>query len=158
MVNCRKCCMSEHISGSCRLLAAQLKTNQAKVSNGPTRTLREGPDRGQPTLHSTVSGPEPPHSVFPFLRDAVLHSLYRRGKLTSPSTPYCNQNRRRTSVHMASPMVDGRVEPHRKATYTLDISDQIRNEDTTERGFSGVKCMQISILSSSFFVTANRHK
>jgi hypothetical protein len=41
---------------------------------------------------------------------------------------------------MASPMVDGRVEPHRKATYTLDISDQIRREDGSGSGFSSVKC------------------
>ncbi|KAF3035282.1 hypothetical protein E8E12_000940 [Didymella heteroderae] len=40
---------------------------------------------------------------------------------------------------MASPMVDGRVEPHRKATYTLDISDQIRREDRSGSGFSSVK-------------------
>ncbi|KAF2621938.1 hypothetical protein BU25DRAFT_495373 [Macroventuria anomochaeta] len=40
---------------------------------------------------------------------------------------------------MASPMVDGRVEPHRKATYTLDVSDQIRKEDRSGNGFSGVK-------------------
>ena len=41
---------------------------------------------------------------------------------------------------MASPMVDGRVEPHRKATYTLDISDEIRREDRSGSGFSSVKC------------------
>ncbi|KAF3033166.1 hypothetical protein E8E11_002454 [Didymella keratinophila] len=40
---------------------------------------------------------------------------------------------------MASPMVDGRVEPHRKATYTLDISDEIRREDRSGSGFSSVK-------------------
>ncbi|XPS72605.1 hypothetical protein M3J07_004757 [Ascochyta lentis] len=39
---------------------------------------------------------------------------------------------------MASPMVDGRVEPHRKATYTLHVSEQMRNEDR-EKGFSSVK-------------------
>ncbi|KAL1641989.1 hypothetical protein SLS61_009872 [Didymella pomorum] len=40
---------------------------------------------------------------------------------------------------MASPMVDGRVEPHRKAIYTLDISDEIRREDRSGSGFSSVK-------------------
>ncbi|KAJ4355049.1 hypothetical protein N0V95_003267 [Ascochyta clinopodiicola] len=39
---------------------------------------------------------------------------------------------------MASPMVDGRVEPHRKATYTLDVSEQIRREDRGDV-FSSVK-------------------
>lgn len=37
-------------------------------------------------------------------------------------------------------MVDGRVEPHRKATYTLDISDQVRREGRPGSGMSGVKC------------------
>ncbi|KAF1931116.1 uncharacterized protein M421DRAFT_18853, partial [Didymella exigua CBS 183.55] len=49
---------------------------------------------------------------------------------------------------MASPMVDGRVEPHRKATYTLDISDQIRREDRSGGGFSGVKYNHKPTLSS----------
>ncbi|KAF2993204.1 hypothetical protein E8E13_000099 [Curvularia kusanoi] len=40
---------------------------------------------------------------------------------------------------MASPMVDGRVEPHRKATYTLEISDQVRKEGKPGSGLSGVK-------------------
>ncbi|KAH6621728.1 RNA polymerase II transcription elongation factor-domain-containing protein [Boeremia exigua] len=49
---------------------------------------------------------------------------------------------------MASPMVDGRVEPHRKATYTLDVSEQIRREDGTGRGFNGVKYNHKPSLSS----------
>ena len=50
---------------------------------------------------------------------------------------------------MASPMIDGRVEPHRKATYTLDISEQIRKEDGSENRFSSVKCMHTVVLPSS---------
>ena len=46
---------------------------------------------------------------------------------------------------MASPMVDGRVEPHRKATYTLDVSDQIRREERAGSSFSSVKCMQTPV-------------
>ena len=42
---------------------------------------------------------------------------------------------------MASPMVDGRVEPHRKATYTLELGDQLRGEGRSAGGLSGVKCM-----------------
>ena len=50
---------------------------------------------------------------------------------------------------MASPMIDGRVEPHRKATYILDISEQIRKEDGSGNEFSSVKCMHTVIPPSS---------
>lgn len=48
---------------------------------------------------------------------------------------------------MASPMLDGRVEPHRKATYTLDIGEQVRRGDRAGSGFSGVKCTQFVLAS-----------
>jgi hypothetical protein len=41
---------------------------------------------------------------------------------------------------MASPMVDGRVEPHRKAHYSLHISDRIADSESLRGAFTSVKC------------------
>ena len=43
---------------------------------------------------------------------------------------------------MASPMVEGRVDPHKKAHYSLHISDRIAKKDSQTEGgaFNGVKC------------------
>jgi hypothetical protein len=41
---------------------------------------------------------------------------------------------------MASPMVDGRVEPHRKAHYSLHISERVADSESSRGAFSSVKC------------------
>lgn len=48
---------------------------------------------------------------------------------------------------MASPMVEGRVDPHKKAHFTLHISDSI--EDGEVGNYTAVKCKEISYISSS---------
>ncbi|KAH7093643.1 hypothetical protein FB567DRAFT_177941 [Paraphoma chrysanthemicola] len=40
---------------------------------------------------------------------------------------------------MASPMVESRIEPHKKAHFTLHISDRIANDDSPRGSFSSVK-------------------
>jgi hypothetical protein len=61
------------------------------------------------------------------------------------TTTVYNKHKRYTHETIASPMVDGRVEPHRKATYTLEVSEQMRREDRGN-GLSSVKCMVVSLL------------
>lgn len=41
---------------------------------------------------------------------------------------------------MASPVVEGRVEPHKKAHFSLHISDRITKNDSSSGTFSSVKC------------------
>jgi hypothetical protein len=41
---------------------------------------------------------------------------------------------------MASPMVESRIEPHKKAHFTLHISDRIANDDPSLGSYSSVKC------------------
>lgn len=67
-----------------------------------------------------------------FLLDTTLYTVRSSCKRLETSSD--------SDTAMASPIVDGRVEPHRKATYTLHISDQIRREDRSGNGFSSVKC------------------
>jgi hypothetical protein len=41
---------------------------------------------------------------------------------------------------MASPMVESRIEPHKKAHFTLHLSDRIRNSEDDAVEYSSVKC------------------
>lgn len=51
-------------------------------------------------------------------------------------------NRRAIATHraMASPMVESRIEPHKKAHFSLQIGDRIRDGDDTSGDLSSVKC------------------
>jgi hypothetical protein len=128
---------------------SSMTTIEAKASNvlRPHIAGVGGPDRGQPTLRINVQrtprASRPSASSF---SHKLVHSSSCNNQISR--IPACNvrkfnRKRRATAAEevMASPMVDGRVEPHRKATYTLDVSDQIRREERSGSGFSGVKCM-----------------
>ena len=41
---------------------------------------------------------------------------------------------------MASPAVEGRIEPHKKAHFSLHLSDRIRNTDDAAAAEYSVKC------------------
>lgn len=41
---------------------------------------------------------------------------------------------------MASPMLESRIEPHKKAQYSVHISEQIAHSDTSIEQYSSVKC------------------
>jgi hypothetical protein len=43
----------------------------------------------------------------------------------------------------ASPMVESRVEPHKKAHFSLHISDRIADGDSSRDSYSSVKCTQL---------------
>lgn len=45
-----------------------------------------------------------------------------------------------TRRKMASPMLESRIEPHKKAHFSLHISDRIRSSDDALGDFSSVKC------------------
>lgn len=70
---------------------------------------------------------------------------------------------------MASPMVEGRVDPHKKAHYILHISDRIAKKDGDSQagGYSGVKCtsppptpplLLITYSISLILTTTDNHK
>ena len=41
---------------------------------------------------------------------------------------------------MASPVVESRIEPRKKAHFTLHLSDRIQNNDDAAGEYSSVKC------------------
>jgi hypothetical protein len=48
------------------------------------------------------------------------------------------------SIMAASPMAESRVEPHKKAHFSLHISDRIASGDSPRAGYSSVKCTTIA--------------
>jgi len=47
---------------------------------------------------------------------------------------------------MASPMMESRLEPHKKAHFSLHISDRIANNDPSLGSYSSVKCAFASLV------------
>lgn len=61
---------------------------------------------------------------------------------------------------MASPMTESRIEPHKKAHFSLHISDRIANGDAPRGSYSSLKCIYIVFIPSAFrrLITADNHK